>query len=1702
MAEKPPPGYDNSPLRDTLRLGSWNPAHRPDCENGQQQKETRGSLLAVQAPESLSGPAIEPEQKICGLPLHSSKDTNNDGGTVELTPDHSEDATPFPNGTGAPWEDLETRSKSTTNPTINDSLIDSVTGLDVETRTNSFPDVHIDSQKMVLQPEECDENVNHSAGNETVSSECQLHTGPTIGANSPSKADTWGDAFTNSDDADFFTQISSQTNPVYIPPESESRFDEGVPLVSNIDVRQEDNPPHAIESFFAQDDPAGDADFFSSQKPCPGVNRPLEFQRKSTSDVLQQFSAENEPPSNVSISTVTSPSTAVAHEHSSPLELTNTPNVEVGEEELAERWKALLEDDDMLIDDDNAPADEVGTMPIAAQHQAASLRPSPTRPDLTTPPRSNIYTPHQPSTSEIVGDLPAAEYFPSQASTASAVESFSNRSKAGYQSPYDLPFDIRPKHTAVRAAPRPIGIDAPPSSISMSGQPPQSSSFIPPPPVGTGYLPAAGPPPPTVHTAPPPSREPIRAGSFFEELPPVSRSQPPTRDRYNPQANNTTPQTISAHSAPTPSFQEPKIDPYSKFQLQPPTRLDPYSTLSAPPSQAQTPSSSRYSPQPPQPSTKSIPYPRYSPAPPQPPTAPVPPSYVSQSPNVHTSVNTLPFQPRTSSPLAHNEPSKSQFSPPRKQDSFPNPAASSLHSRIPQAASDSQIIPPKRSMTQSPGKMAPFQSNGGPMHKRPASAHGPRLPVQHAPFHQVSTPGVYNNVLDVIEPTDGQENDPLGRWKGAPIFKFGFGGTVISTFPRYIPRYATGQVNPRMKPNPGDLKTHSAAQFLTEDELSTKFPGPLKSKSKKKEVLIWLSAMISSLENNLPTIHPDLHPIEEHREDTIILWKVMKVLVEHDGVLGGAAAEASLQSVFHPNLNDSKVTMPSLSSQVDQSTSNYSATGQLRAEPTGGLGVDAIYNNLVAGDREKAVWDAVDRRLWGHAMLISSTMEKSVWGQVVREFIRREVRSLGQNTESLSALYEVFAGNFEESIDELVPPSARAGLQMVSMHAGPGPTKNALEGLNKWRDTVNLILKNRSSQDHQALLALGKLLASYGRVAASHVCCLISGTTAGPIFGGINDPQANVVLLGADHWRHPSTFMVDPYAYMLTEVYEFATSMLAASPSPILPHLQPFKLQHAASLTEHGHKAEAQQYCEIITANVASRSAVKSPYFHQHFITMLDELSYRLRQAPTDGSSSWMSKPSMEKVSGSMWAKFNSFVAGDDNEISNGAGKAGDGDIGPFAKITGTPPVSRPPSVAETYGSYFPQAQAIPTTTSSRYAPNSQYAPYSSPEQSYGRRSFETQPSPGSTLGRSYSHKRRSQDPSTPLENTSFSVLSGSIYSPPTGLGATATSSISPYAPLAPVEESYSPLIQSPTSEIPAMMQNSTGSFGISQTPPDQSLVEHQGINGEQISYQPPTYDPPSLSTGYEPPSYTPYSPEEENPGQEAKPRQSFMDGDSDGDGEFMARAKKLAEKARLDREAAEAVKRAAEEDAKRPAASEKKGWFTGWFGKKENPNSSGPVRADLGDDNSFYFNKELNRWVNKNDPGGATAVAAPPPPPKGSTLSSQSASVTQTPTTPAPPNGRPGPSPIPGSVGSAPSTSIMQLPTPPLVSMPPPSGSPRSIPRSVSAGAPTGPPSRPGTSLSTASSIDDLLGPPQPRKAGTLKAKKKGRGYIDVMAK
>ncbi|KAF2840301.1 hypothetical protein M501DRAFT_1002627 [Patellaria atrata CBS 101060] len=1049
--------------------------------------------------------------------------------------------------------------------------------------------------------------------------------------------------------------------------------------------------------------------------------------------------------------------------------------------------------------------------------------------------------------------------------------------------------------------------------------------------------------------------------------------------------------------------------------------------------------------------------------------------------------------------------------------------------------SDTGFAPPKRSQTQSPSTL---MRGPGPMFSmgRPASVQDLTSPTS-VTSHTMSLPHRrgFSQERNFIIPTDERGSDTLERWKGYPIFKWGVGGSVVTTFPKQIPRYAPGSTVPMLKCTPGEVKVQCVKDLFPLSEAVIKFPGPLKPKAKKKEVCTWVKARIETLEQEGQHLFGHQQGSLEGQtrfDEKLLLWKVMDLLIENDGTLEGSPAITqtvrNLLSASSQGFPDA----PKLVATSDLVGSAKASSAHLQPEPLDPEAVNQLRLCLSKGDREAAVWHAVDQRLWAHALLISSTCSKEIWKQVVQEFVRKEVKKMGDNTEPLAALYQVFAGNWEDSIDELVPASARAGFQMVSKSEGIGSTKNALEGLDRWRETLLLILSNRSEGDSQAILSLGKLLAGYGRVEAAHTCYLF----ARPLvhLSGADDPISNIVLLGFDHMNHRLETGSDLESILLTEVYEYALSLSGSTP---IPHLQPYKLQHALTLAEYGYRSEAQSYCDAIFTAIKSTTKA-SPYYHGQFVGPLEDLSKRLSQSPKDGSSSWISKPSMDKVSSNMWAKFTTFVAGDDSDAaSTGSGP----EAGPFGKIAGdTPDASRSPSTADLYGSYMGGGSPIPPAApgNSRYAPSSAYAPrtsmesirirqeVTSPQSPYvpGRTSLDSIPGRASMESLDSSGIRRGSD--SPYMRSGSPQLNHTLSNSynPSNQRMTASNLHNVYT-RSDSNDSYTP---SPYNATPPVEEEVS------------TLSDVQEPNHQASSYEPPTsgYEPPTRS--YEPPSYQPYEPEpeSESPQESSAPppkKKSFMDDDEDDDIAARAAALKKQQRAEADRAADAAFRAAAEADAAKaqePSSSRSsRGWGLGWFGgggrkQQSLDHANKPIEAKLGEKNSFVYDETLKQWINKKAGASETAtpVAATPPPPKGGAPRSASGGSlappppTSNPTLRSssmpPPMGIPGARPPPGPTSVPPP--VGSLASPPMLAVSNPGsragtpalsdmGTPPMLPvlSALSGGPPaSGPPSRPGTSMSNASSIDDLLAaPPGGRKAAGTVKKKKGR-YVDVMAK
>ena len=1206
-----------------------------------------------------------------------------------------------------------------------------------------------------------------------------------------------------------------------------------------------------------------------------------------------------------------------------------------------------------------------------------------------------------------------------------STQSFADKSKGGYTSPYDLPIDVtRPKK---RTAYQQLHPSSDAKVIPARPPPPRSSSMF------TGgpstfradaqvpRLPSAVSSAPTGKATPPPFKSTPSSSAFFEELP--SSKPRPTSSMGRialPTSEPTPPPAMSVQRDPSRHVamtqQRSSGSPSQQYQLLPPERMGLFanSSQSEPASQPVPMVNTRYSPAPVQQS--SVPPPRTR--------------YAASPSNVGRSVpsQTLAFQPRTSSPLAQNSllpqekthasvseqpshwPPSNEKPTVTAQDSlssktFPSHQGTNImernskHENIGRIESDLQfrdsppppthyaplsnspsdssyaINTPDADYTSSDGSASLQQPQEPPIDVFGASSRRPpsRTSQSQSPgierykpelpqgmHDQYQRPGSVNNHIPLslaetrpqvsqtrqresavsrevnyIKPFDGREMDYLERWKGCPTVSFGFGGTIVTSFPKQVPRYAAGQSTPMIKCSPGEVKIRDG-KILPLDEDIAAFPGPLKSKNKRKEVLDWLQNRIVHLESSGfdQTGSATLPDPRKRREEKSMLWKIVRVLVEHDGAVdGNASAENAIRSILSPELTvgDSASLSPQAFDPpllgISRSSGSRSFPDPVKPEV-----LEDLRKLLLHGEREKAVWHAVDNRLWAHAMLLASTLEKNLWKQVSQEFVRQEVKTFGNNTESLAALYQIFAGNWEESMDELVPPSARAGLQMVSKTAATGPTKNALDGLDRWRETLTLILSNRSADDGRALVSLGQLLAGYGRTEAAHICYIFAKSPG--LFGGPDDSQVSVTLLGADHLQQPFDYARDLDSILLTEVYDFARTVLApSSASTASPHLQSYKLYHAMILAEHGYKIEAQQYCEMITSALNSTTK-RSPYYHNILIGALENLMDRLRQAPRDNSGSWISRPSIDKVSGSIWAKFNQYVAGDESDTaSTGSGKAQEQDVGPFARVAGdSPNLSRTPSSSDIYSTNAPGLGVNPiapmsSLSNSRYAPAGLYTPRSSLEQPSNasqefQRPIQAQGDslrPG-TASHQYQPRPMSSTGSYPETNKPTSQPSS--YFPRTDS----------YLSTQPSHPQYMPM---PTpEEPPSSLYNQNSHQPTPPLEPDPSREQYQPLlesesaggrqpslmNFESSSY---TYDAPSTSdyepplmNAYVPPAYEPYVPQAgESPVEEKPKKKSFMDDADDDDFEARAAALRKEEKARNDREADEAFKRAAEAD-------------------------------------------------------------------------------------------------------------------------------------------------------------------------------------------
>ncbi|KAF8163317.1 Sec23-binding domain of Sec16-domain-containing protein [Crassisporium funariophilum] len=879
-------------------------------------------------------------------------------------------------------------------------------------------------------------------------------------------------------------------------------------------------------------------------------------------------------------------------------------------------------------------------------------------------------------------------------------------------------------------------------------------------------------------------------------------------------------------------------------------------------------------------------------------------------------------------------------------------------------------------------------------------------------------------------------NDPLARTSArAPVVTFGFGGKMMTCF-YGMPGLNTGFDVALSSRTSSELRMHTLHKLLPESVINTpspSYPGPLLSdpgtpslslvrpsqstqaKAKKTAVITYLSARASEIDQGLGYLTNDE---KRAAEGKLILVNLLKIMVENDGrLLGTPQSDLAVRTTLVPRLDGAATATlhdgNTISAQVGYKSvsSNETPISVTTLLPSS---LDKIQDLLLLGDRRQAYQFAMDEQLWAHAMVIASSIDKESWKEVVNDFLRSEIGAkddVGRltapfngtenilpknNRESLRVAYSLFSGQGAASVQELVPPSSflqrtTAGVQppatlvpsvptMTPRTPNFAPVQPTLpipsKSLEKWAETVAMMISSPLPLETSgALTALGDQLLANNWVEAAHSCYILSPQTS--LVGGLGSPSARITLVGT---KNPGDISKDPDALTFSEIHEFALSLapLAKGQEAFhgLPHLQAYRFIRAIFLAESGHVQLANRYCEAITASVNHAS----PYTTIALLEQLHGLSQRLTGVDSDKSGSWMggklAKPSLDTIGGWLEGRFTKLVTGDSDsaiptpEETKAADHPFTGPFAHYSTISSTTPSARSsPQPQSTNLSMQP-----PPRTSSAMASTTAY-PHVQIERS------------SSALG--YMRQK-------PTIHTSINSI-GSSQSSPVGFGTDSVTHTT---------NSYAPQSTSPADDVlETPVQGATWWGYDADNASTRTPTAATFMQVDESSIQPSTdgfislMDNQPLSVGPQPvkrdPSRSPQTAVDEddlgfgNP----KPKQVMHDTQSE-----MNDTKTPASESKPI-------------GSNQPADSQAggKSWFGGWW-KRSDPVTPGPIKASLGEESAFFYDKEQKRWVNRKKGGGseetAKPAATPPPPLRAQTASPgmSSSRIQSTPTAGPPP--------------------------------------------------------------------------------------------------
>lgn len=1030
-------------------------------------------------------------------------------------------------------------------------------------------------------------------------------------------------------------------------------------------------------------------------------------------------------------------------------------------------------------------------------------------------------------------------------------------------------------------------------------------------------------------------------------------------------------------------------------------------------------------------------------------------SYGAQGGNLYAPPSADPYAPQTNSPYTpaasgshtssydpYAPPSVNAYSPRADPDGYAPIDDSHTSSYTPQSHIQGHLNkPPHEARSQTPTyQNGPFQHFEDQIADGYGRARSAYTPGETYDSHQrgISEPWSSNASYD----PRGQDSDPYAAQQNAPtgqddpltrqrtcisLISFSASGQLVTYFPHFASAGSSGAHGLAHRTAPTTLSMRKFSQVVPPSSYATSldpasFPGPLFDatsqnsalsratggsaahvKAKKAAVIKHLNDSLGEMSSGIGYLTGVRAAEGRRMQDRIVLVRVLVALLEHDGNhVNNASFDRAVVDVLLEH--DSSLDADAQATSTLPSEPSYQPTPDPRF-------LSRLQTMLSRGQRHEAVAFAREQRMWTHAVIIASGMDKETWRDVVSAFMREELN--GEKNQTLRVAYGLFSGQEPKSFYDVFRPKEKFGQSGPNATDTQGSTNDS-----DWRRAAAIVLANRQGGDSASLTAIGDGLALAGKIEAAHVCYLLSPQSSA--LDGYDAPGARYTLLGTHSPQASSAYLRDLDATMLTEVYEFALGLRTipkgGEPYHGLPFLQPYRVIHAIHLAELGETKKALKYCEAIT-NVLKVGKMNR-YFHPVLLQSLQELADRLNgdgkvNISAASGSGWLKKkPTVDGVWGALEGRFTKFIAGEDDSATEKTPTRQAPSVGPFSHFSAITPdvnsrgVSRAASFADI--SQSQSAQGGPSSTYSYSRPASRSSNGTDSQFRNGMSPMVSAPAGASSANRlqsqwlSPSGHGVAASPSvgyTSGQSTDTDMYAGAFTSHTTGAAPwtstndTERNDDEEDGGLARGNEQGSHYGYEPHgAERPGFVSNVDGASG--PTSGDGLLSPMDTLSSA------PT---PTFGTD----AYAPNN-----------NRQRGEPADLEGDDEDLGFGNKPSKRDRSEDEADDANDRtatfedkaknvsrggpsksapiakqdgkAADDKDKKPELKPASSWLGRfWGGRREaSEGDAKAVKAHLGEEVSFYYDKDLKRWVNKKAGDTPQAAAPPPAPPRAATAS------------------------------------------------------------------------------------------------------------------